>query len=75
MFVTLRDGLSSLVEAIAARLPAGAVRLNTPVDADRTLRRRVAGVDGSGMMNAEWRMRMSSQIHHPSSLILHHSTP
>jgi oxygen-dependent protoporphyrinogen oxidase len=32
MFVTLRDGLSSLVDAIAARLPAGAVRLNTPVD-------------------------------------------
>jgi oxygen-dependent protoporphyrinogen oxidase len=31
MFVTLEDGLSSLVEAIAARLPAGAVRLNTPV--------------------------------------------
>ena len=31
MFVTLRDGLSSLVEAIAARLPPGAVRLNTPV--------------------------------------------
>ena len=31
MFVTLQDGLSSLVEAIAARLPAGAVRLGTPV--------------------------------------------
>ncbi len=31
MFVTLQDGLSSLVEAIAARLPPGAVRLNTPV--------------------------------------------
>jgi oxygen-dependent protoporphyrinogen oxidase len=32
MFVTLRDGLSSLVDAIAARLPAGAVRLNRPVE-------------------------------------------
>ncbi len=32
MFVTLRDGLSSLVEAIAARLPAGSVRLNTSVE-------------------------------------------
>jgi oxygen-dependent protoporphyrinogen oxidase len=31
MFVTLEDGLSSLVEALAARLPAGAVRLDTPV--------------------------------------------
>jgi protoporphyrinogen/coproporphyrinogen III oxidase len=31
MFVTLRDGLSSLVAAIASRLPTGAVRLNTPV--------------------------------------------
>jgi oxygen-dependent protoporphyrinogen oxidase len=31
MFVTLRDGLSSLVAAIAARLPDGAVRLDTPV--------------------------------------------
>jgi protoporphyrinogen/coproporphyrinogen III oxidase len=29
MFVTLENGLSSLVEAIAARLPAGAVRLGT----------------------------------------------
>ena len=32
MFVTLRDGLSSLVERLAARLPAGSVRLNSPVD-------------------------------------------
>ncbi len=32
MFVTLRDGLSSLVEAIAARLPVGTVRLNTPLE-------------------------------------------
>lgn len=29
MFVTLENGLSSLVDAIAARLPAGAVRLGT----------------------------------------------
>jgi oxygen-dependent protoporphyrinogen oxidase len=32
MFVTLRDGLSSMVEAIAARLPQGAVRLGTPIE-------------------------------------------
>ena len=31
MFVTLQDGLSSLIEAIAARLPAGTVRLGTRV--------------------------------------------
>ena len=32
MFVTLRDGLSSLVDALAARLPAGTVSLNSPVE-------------------------------------------
>ncbi len=32
MFVTLREGLSSMVEAIAARLPPGCVRLNSPVE-------------------------------------------
>lgn len=32
MFVTLRDGLQSLVDALAARLPADAVQLNAPVE-------------------------------------------
>ncbi len=32
MFVTLRNGLSSLIDAIAAKLPEGTVRLNTPVE-------------------------------------------
>jgi len=32
MFVTLRRGLSSLVDAIVGRLPRGAVRLETPVE-------------------------------------------
>ena len=32
MFVTLRDGLTSIVDAIAARLPAGSVRLNARVE-------------------------------------------
>ncbi len=32
MFVTLRNGLTSLIEALAGRLPEGAVRLNTPVE-------------------------------------------
>ncbi|MBN2024462.1 MAG: protoporphyrinogen oxidase [Pirellulales bacterium] len=32
LFVTLRDGLSSLVEALVARLPRGALRLGSPVE-------------------------------------------
>jgi protoporphyrinogen/coproporphyrinogen III oxidase len=32
MFVTLREGLSSMVEAIAAKLPPGSVRLNSSVE-------------------------------------------
>jgi len=32
MFVTLRDGLSSMIDAISARLPDGAVRLDTAVE-------------------------------------------
>jgi oxygen-dependent protoporphyrinogen oxidase len=32
LFVTPRGGLSSIVSAIAARLPTGTVRLNTPVE-------------------------------------------
>lgn len=35
LFVTLRGGLSSLVDALATRLPAGCVRLGTPVTALR----------------------------------------
>ena len=32
MFVTLSEGLSTLVEAITARLPAESIRLNTPIE-------------------------------------------
>ncbi|MEN6407044.1 MAG: protoporphyrinogen oxidase [Thermoguttaceae bacterium] len=32
MFVTLQDGLSSLIEALVQRLPHGALKLNAPVD-------------------------------------------
>jgi oxygen-dependent protoporphyrinogen oxidase len=32
LFVTPRDGMTSLVEAIASRLPAGCVRLNSPIE-------------------------------------------
>lgn len=31
MFMTLRDGITSLIDTLAARLPAGAVRTSTPV--------------------------------------------
>jgi len=40
LFTTPRDGLSSLIEAIARRLPQGSVRLNTAVD---TVSRNDAG--------------------------------
>jgi oxygen-dependent protoporphyrinogen oxidase len=40
MFVTLRDGLTKIVEEISRRLPADAVRLNTPVE---RLERRADG--------------------------------
>ncbi len=39
MFVTLRGGLSTMVEALAARLPEKAIRLNTPVS--RIERRKI----------------------------------
>ena len=32
MFMTLRDGISSLIDTLAARLPPGAVRTSTPVE-------------------------------------------
>ncbi|MHB1034246.1 MAG: protoporphyrinogen oxidase [Pirellulales bacterium] len=41
MFVTPRDGLSSMVAAIAATLPAGAARLDSPVE-------RIAPAAGGG---------------------------
>jgi len=49
-FVTLRRGMSTLVEALAAALPAGAVRLSTPATelakgADRRWRLAFAGAD------------------------------
>jgi protoporphyrinogen/coproporphyrinogen III oxidase len=58
MFVTLEDGLSSLVEAIAARLPPGAVQLNTPV----------TRIECRGNQWQVWTERNpSSLIPHPSS--------
>ena len=53
MFVTLRDGLSSLVDAIALRLPAGAVHLNSPVT--RVERREGEGRKAEGG-TGEWRV-------------------
>jgi protoporphyrinogen/coproporphyrinogen III oxidase len=55
MFVTLEDGLSSLVEVLAASLPVGTVRLNAPVTAIE--------LDGS-----RWRVRPDGEIF--DSLIL-----
>ncbi|HEX5446154.1 MAG TPA: protoporphyrinogen oxidase, partial [Pirellulales bacterium] len=40
LFVTPQAGLTSLVDAIAARLPAGSVRLNSPVE-------KIAPLDGT----------------------------
>jgi oxygen-dependent protoporphyrinogen oxidase len=47
LFVTLAGGMSELVEALAARLPAGSLRLGCPV----------AGVDRGGD-GAPWRVRL-----------------
>nr|NIP84563.1 protoporphyrinogen oxidase [Planctomycetales bacterium] len=48
MFVSLRDGMGSLVDAIAARLPPHSLRLNTAV--------RQVGRDGSG-----WQLTVDGQ--------------
>jgi oxygen-dependent protoporphyrinogen oxidase len=57
MFVTLRDGLSSLIDALAARLPRDAVRLNAAVTRIERhgdgWRVWCAGNDECGMMNDE----------------------
>ena len=47
LFVTLAGGMAELVEALAARLPAGSVRLGCPV----------AGVD-HGETGPRWRVRL-----------------
>jgi oxygen-dependent protoporphyrinogen oxidase len=69
MFVTLRDGLSSLVDALAQRLPPGAVRLNTPVTRIERQgdgwRVWTKGNDECGIMNDEYP---------DSSFIIHHSS-
>ena len=49
MFVTLRDGLSSLVQALVARLPEGSIRLNSPVE-------RIQRVGPSGGV---WRLSLA----------------
>ena len=54
MFVTLRDGLTSLVEAMAQRLPPGAVQLNS----------RVAGID---RVAKGWRVRLEQSAVRPHS--------
>ena len=69
MFVTLRDGLSSLVDAVAARLPPGAVHLNTPVVRieHRSDRWRV-------WVQPNDECRMMNDESGNSSFIIHHSS-
>jgi len=52
MFVTLRDGLCCMIDAMAARLPGGTVQLNTPVE---RIERSGDGwlVSAKGMKDAE----------------------
>ncbi|MBN2579057.1 MAG: protoporphyrinogen oxidase [Pirellulales bacterium] len=57
LFVTLRDGLSRLVETLTSRLPADSIRLNTPIE-------KIELHDG------KWRLFFPT---HPSSLIPHPS--
>ncbi|MEN6451717.1 MAG: protoporphyrinogen oxidase [Thermoguttaceae bacterium] len=53
MFVTLRNGLASLVDALAMRLPQGSVRLDTPV----------AGIKRDG---EQWRVELAkSEVRNP----------
>ncbi len=81
MFVTLRDGLSSLVERIVSRLPADTVQVNT---AATRIERHGDGWrvwteenDECRMMNDEWTasaVKASESSVHPSSFILHPSS-
>ncbi|MBY0277749.1 protoporphyrinogen oxidase [Candidatus Binatia bacterium] len=52
LFVTLRDGMATLVDALAARLPAGTIRMETPV---RSIVRRDTGGDA-----ASWELRLAN---------------
>ena len=52
LFVTLRDGMTTLVNALAARLPEGAIRIHAAV---RSLIRGPASTDG-----AAWRIALAS---------------
>ena len=77
MFVTLQDGLSSLVEAIAARLPPGTVRLIrrsrglNAAETDGGFGRRREGKREGGLDKAdEVATRIRKQkSEHPKSLI------
>lgn len=53
LFVTLRDGMTTMVSALAARLPAGTVRMNTPV---RSVVRVAAPDDG----HPRWSVTLAS---------------
>ncbi|HTQ37705.1 MAG TPA: protoporphyrinogen oxidase [Pirellulales bacterium] len=54
MFVAPREGMSSLVEAIAARLPAGCVRLNAAVQRVERASGQWSVVSGQEKVSSEW---------------------
>jgi oxygen-dependent protoporphyrinogen oxidase len=58
LFVTLRDGLSRLVETLAARLPEGAIHLNSPVE-------KIERIEG------KWRVCSAFSIQHSAFSIQH----
>jgi oxygen-dependent protoporphyrinogen oxidase len=58
MFVTPRNGLSSIVHAIAGRLPQGAIRLNAPVEHIQRL------------PEGRWRLSASGGAHEFDAVIL-----
>jgi protoporphyrinogen/coproporphyrinogen III oxidase len=59
LFVTLAGGMGELVEALAAQLPAGAVRLGCPV----------AGVD-AGDATRPWRVRLEDATELPADGVI-----
>jgi protoporphyrinogen/coproporphyrinogen III oxidase len=77
MFVTLRNGLSSLIDVLASRLPPGTVRLNTPVariEPHGTVW-RVHTHDECGMMNDDSHSSFITQHSSFDSLILATPSP
>jgi oxygen-dependent protoporphyrinogen oxidase len=62
LFVAPREGMSSLVEALAARLPAGAVQLNSPVE-------RITRHEAGGWLVSLAGRRDAAQIHFDAVIV------